>query len=227
MTASKLLAEALRRLTKAHGPARWRSWGEPVGVLVATILSQNTSKANSQAGYRRLLDRFGADWNAVADAPVDEVSRCIEVSGLARTKAPRIQAILRQVREDRGRIELDFLAPMPVDEAMVYLLGFKGVGAKTARCVLLFSLGRAVFPVDTHIHRIATRLGVLEAGCSAEAAHDILTPLIAPRRRYAMHVLLIAHGRGVCLARRPRCDHCTLLELCPDGRRQLLQQFNA
>ncbi len=221
-------ADVLRRvlviLRLWYGPRRCPGRQEPVGMLVATILSQNTNDSNSSAGYERLRQRF-TTWDAVADAPLGQVERCIRVSGLARTKAPRIQAILREVRRRRGRIELDFLADMGVDEAFATLTAFRGVGPKTALCTLLFALGRPVFPVDTHIFRIAHRLGVLAENVPPARAHEVLAPLIAPRDRYAMHVLLIALGRDVCKARIPRCAQCRILQLCPHGKRQLDRQW--
>ena len=118
------------------------------------------------------------------------------------------------------RLSLEFLRDWPDQRAYEYLLGFDGVGPKTAACVLLFAFGKAVFPVDTHIHRIAIRLGILGQRASAEAAQDILTPLLRPADCYAMHLLLIAHGRQTCKARNPRCPDCCLLDLCPFGRAQ-------
>jgi endonuclease III len=207
----------LNRLTKSYGRPEWKRWGKAVPVLVGTILSQNTTNANSDAGFRQLRRRF-VSWNAVADAPVGEVERCIRVCGLSRIKAPRIGTILRQIRAQRGKIDLEFLADLPPREAYRYLLGFDGVGPKTASCVLLFSLHFAVFPVDTHIHRIAKRWGLLDEGVSAEAAQDVLEPLIAPADRYAMHILMIRHGREICRARNPRCEWCCVDDLCPSCR---------
>jgi endonuclease-3 len=211
--ARRLLARVLRSLERCYGKRPWKRWGEPVGVLVETILSQNTSARNSTAGYARLRKRFRS-WNALADAAVDEVERCIRVSGLSRIKAPRIQAMLRRLRAERGRVTLDFLADMDATAAIAYLRSFEGVGAKTASCVVLFSLGKPVFPVDTHIVRIAVRLGVAPRGTTADACQDLLTPLIPPARRYAMHVLLIEHGRKVCRARNPHCEWCDLASDC-------------
>ncbi|HUT60847.1 MAG TPA: endonuclease III [Phycisphaerae bacterium] len=213
----RTLKRVLKLLERAYGPRRWRCSGKPVPVLVGTILSQNTSSANSSAGYRRLWRRFRS-WNAVADATVTEIAKCIRISGLSRIKAPRIRAILRRIRQDRGRISLKFLGEMAAKEAYEYLMRFEGVGPKTALCVLLFSLGMPVFPVDTHIFRISRRLGLLPARTSPGKAHEVLEPLIAPEDRYAMHVLLITHGRRTCRARNPRCAWCDLLALCPYGR---------
>jgi endonuclease-3 len=184
---------------------------------VETILSQNTSNANSHAGYRKLWKRFRS-WNKVADAPTDQVAQCIRISGLSNIKAPRIQAILRQIRSEHGKINLDHLGDMPATSAREYLLSFAGIGPKTANCVLLFSKLHAVFPVDTHIHRIAIRLGWLPTKTTAEQAHDVLEPAIAPPDRYEMHVLLITHGRQTCKARGPLCDRCRLLPKCPAGK---------
>jgi len=210
----------LGRLRRAYGPRPPRCWGDGVSVLVDTILSQNTTAANSTAGYRQLRRRFRS-WNQVADAPVEEVERCIRVSGLINLKAPRIQAILRQIRADRGRINLQHLAELDDEAALAHLLTFTGVGPKTAHCTLLFAFGKSVFPVDTHIHRIARRLGLIAPRATAEQAHDLLKPIIPPADRYEMHVLLIEHGRKTCRAVNPRCGQCTLLRMCPFGKEQV------
>jgi endonuclease-3 len=210
----------LTRLQRMYGRKHWKCWGKGIDVLVGTILSQNTSAANSDAGYRQLRRRFRS-WNQVASAPVNEIERHIRVSGLSRIKAPRIQQILRQIKADVGRIDLQHLADWGPQRAYEYLTNFAGVGPKTAYCVLMFSFGIKVFPVDTHIHRIAIRLGLVDPKASAEETCEALTPLIAPEDRYEMHVLLIEHGRKTCRARNPQCDRCALLPLCPFGRNRL------
>jgi endonuclease-3 len=207
----------LSRLRRAYGPRPWKCWGKGVDVLVDTILSQNTSNANSDAGYRQLRRRFRT-WNQVADAPAAEVERHIRVSGLSNQKAPRIQAILRQIKADRGRIDLQHLAAMDEQRAYEYLTSFNGVGPKTANCVLLFAFGMGVFPVDTHIHRIALRLKLIGPKTTAERAHDVLKPMIPPKDRYEMHVQLIEHGRRTCRAINPKCGGCVLLDLCAYGQ---------
>ena len=212
------MKQILLRLEKTYGPRAWDGPKDPVGSLVGTILSQNTSDANSSAGMRRLCERF-ATWEQVADARIAAIERCIRVSGLSRIKAPRIRTILRQIRRDRGEINLAFLAEREPNEALAYLLRFDGVGPKTANCVLLFALGMPVFPVDTHIHRIAKRLGWIGEGATAEQAHGLLAGRIAPADRFALHVLLIAHGRATCRARNPRCGECCLGDRCPFGQR--------
>jgi endonuclease-3 len=181
---------------------------------VETIHSHNTSAANSTAGFRRLWRKFRS-WNRLADAPVERVEKCIRISGLSRIKAPRIQSILRQIRESRGKIDLEFLRGWPARKALEYLMAFKGVGPKTANCVLLFSFGMPLFPVDTHIHRIAIRLGIVPGDADAEEAHELLEPMIRPKDRYPLHILLIEHGRRTCRARDPLCEKCCLREMCP------------
>jgi endonuclease-3 len=213
----KRLLGALRR---AYGPRPPQCWGDGVSVLVDTILSQNTSAANSDAGFKQLRRRFRS-WNRVADAPVEEVERHIRVSGLSNQKAPRIQAILRRIREQHGTIDLQFLADLPDGQAYDYLMSFPGVGPKTACCTLLFAFNKALFPVDTHIHRIARRLALVPPKATAEQTHDLLTPRIAPPDRYETHVLLIEHGRKTCRAINPRCDDCVLLKWCPYGKQRI------
>lgn len=210
----------LRRLRRAYGPRPLKCWGDGVSVLVGTILSQNTSAANSDAGYRQLRRRFRS-WNQVANAPVEDVERCIRVSGLSRQKAPRIQAILRRVRQERGKIDLRFLNQLADTEAYEYLRAFPGVGPKTACCTLLFAFGKALFPVDTHIHRIGRRLGLVAPKATAEQTQELLTPRIAPADRYETHVLMIEHGRRTCRAINPKCGECVLLDVCPLGMQRV------
>ena len=149
------------------------------------------------------------------------MERHIRVAGLSKQKAPRIQAILHQIHADRGKIDLQFLHGMNEQEAYEYLTRFKGVGPKTANCVLLFAFGKAMFPVDTHIHRIARRLGLIPPRATAEQAHELLLPMITPADRYALHVLLIEHGRKTCRAINPKCDVCVLTTMCPYGQSRL------
>jgi endonuclease-3 len=210
----------LSRLQKMYGRKPWKCWGKGVDVLVDTLLSQNTSAANSDAGYKQLRRRFKS-WHQVAHAPVEEVERHIRVSGLSRINAPRIQAILGQIKADVGRIDLQHLAEWEPQRAYEYLTNFVGIGPKTAYCIMMFSFGMKVFPVDTHIHRIAMRLGLVDATTSAEQTCESLTPIIAPEDRYEMHVLMIEHGRKTCRARNPQCDRCALLRLCPFGKARI------
>ena len=203
----------MSRLRSAYGPPRRHRRMPALDELVLTILSQNTSDQNSERAYARMRERFPA-WRDVRDAPEADLVEALRPGGLAAQKAPRIQAVLRAV----DGVDLDRLSTVPPEEAMTWLVALPGVGPKTASCVLLFSFGVPVMPVDTHIHRIAGRIGLIPAGTSADAAHAILSAVTPPERMLDAHLLLIAHGRTTCTARRPRCEECVLLDLCDYGR---------
>jgi endonuclease-3 len=207
------MPEILDRLEAAYGTAVLRTRRPALDELVLTILSQNTSDRNSEHAYARMRERFPT-WEDVRDAPEAELVEALRPGGLAAQKAPRIQAVLR----DLERPDLEWLADRPPDEAMRWLVALPGVGPKTASCVLLFSLDVPVMPVDTHIHRIALRVGLVPAGTSADAAHALLTEMTPPERMLEAHLLLIRHGRTTCTARRPRCEECVLLDLCDYGQ---------
>ena len=186
-------------------------------TLVLTVLSQNTNDANSLEGFRRLKARFH-DWGAVERAPWRRVVSAIRVSGLGNTKARRIQEILRRIHEGQRGYSLGFLKRWDMERARAYLLALPGVGPKTAACVLLFGFGWPVFPVDTHIHRVSIRLGLIDGGTTAERAHSALQLLTPDAWVYPLHMLIIRHGRAVCHARRPECGECVLGDVCPYGR---------
>ncbi len=206
----------LRRL---HGDARFPGFSDPVGGLVRTILSQSTTAANSSRAFEELLRRFPT-WDALAQAPVGQIARAIRSGGLAKQKAPRIRAIIRQIVDEHGSATLDFLDRMTVEQATDYLLRFDGVGPKTAACVLLFSLGKPVFPVDTHVRRIAERLGWVPPGLSDARIHEILGKAVPAKLRYRLHINMVTHGRRVCRAQKPDCSACPLTDLCDYGREQ-------
>lgn len=191
-----------------------------VDELVLTLLSQSTTDINSWRGFRALQERF-LDWDAVADAPVAQVEAVIHPCGLSHQKAPRLQAILQRLREERGTITLDFLIDLPTKEALDYLMSFHGVGRKTASCVLLFSLGMPAMPVDTHVLRVARRLALIPERGSAEVAHGWLESLLPQTDYLIFHVNVIAHGRKTCTARRPACERCVILDKCPWGMNHL------
>ena len=201
------------RLREAYGKPIQREHGAPVDELILTVLSQNTNDRNRDVAYTRLRARFGS-WDDVRDAPVAEVEEAIRPGGLAPTKAVRIQEILRALGDD----DLHELAQLPLEEARAVLTGLPGVGRKTAACVLLFSFGRPDIPVDTHVFRVGTRLGLFRPGASFEEAHDELLRVVDPEDAYEFHVSLIRHGRRTCVARNPRCHECPLLSICPYGR---------
>lgn len=212
VTAQALLAYV--RLLNHYGEPALKPQKPPLDELIQTILSQNTSDANSDRAYASLRAAFPT-WEAVRAADTDALAEAIRVGGLGRIKAPRIQQILAHLEQERGSATLDFLDEMPLEDARAYLLGLPGVGPKTAACVLLFSLHKPALPVDTHVFRVSRRLGLVPAKASAEQAHALLEALIPPTLYYPFHLLLIQHGRTLCSAQRPKCDACPLADRCP------------
>jgi endonuclease-3 len=209
---------AVQRLLRAsQGPFVPKPRLPIIDEVVATVLSQHTSDHNSERAFARLKAVF-PDWGQVLAASAGQVADAIRSGGLADAKARRIQQILAAIREREGRIDLGRMHEL--DDAAVeeYLTSLPGVGPKTAACVLVFSMGRPAFPIDTHVHRVAVRLGWIPAGTTAEKAHRILAPLVPPGIRYDLHLALITHGRTVCRAQRPRCDACVLRDGCATGR---------
>ena len=208
-----LALEIHTRLLKEYGKPVWRNPLPPLDELVSTILSQNTNDVNRDRAFEALTQRFDT-WEAVRDADESKVIDAIRTAGLANQKGPRIQAVLRAITEERGSLDLCFLEEMPDKEVYDWLTGFKGVGPKTAAIVMLFSLGKPAFPVDTHIHRISGRLRLRPEKASAEASHTILADIFPPETYYTAHLNIIRHGREVCHARNPKCSECILQDLC-------------
>jgi endonuclease III len=205
------------RLRLQQGPFEPKPRLRPLDEVVATVLSQHTSDVNSGRAFASLKRRFPA-WDEALDAPTEEVAAAIRSGGIANQKAARIQRILAEVERREGRVGLDRLDRLGDDEVEEYLTSLPGVGPKTAACVLLFSMGRAAFPIDTHVHRVTARLGWIPAGVTAERAHQLLARLVPADIRYDLHIGLVTHGRAVCKAERPRCSSCVLRDLCPFGR---------
>jgi endonuclease-3 len=203
----------LDRLRAAYGKPVERPHRAPVDELILTVLSQNTNDRNRDVAYARLTARFD-NWDAVRDAPTDEVEEAIRPGGLAPTKAVRIQEILRALDGD----DLSELADEPLGDARDRLTALPGVGRKTAACVLMFSFGRPDIPVDTHVYRVGTRLGLFRPGAPLDEAHDELLRIVDAEDAHEFHVSLIRHGRRTCHARNPRCYECPLLSVCPYGR---------
>ncbi len=203
-----------RRLAGIYGHKRRGRARDPLGGLIRTILSQNTSDVNSHRAFTALREAFPT-WEDVRKAPESAISLAIGHGGLANIKAARIKAILHQIYVERGQLSLDFLNDWSPQEALQYLLHFKGVGPKTAACVLTFYCGRDVFPVDTHVLRIARRLGWLDGRTTPERAHEILQEKIPSEVVYQLHLNMVQHGRKICLPRRPRCEECPLGDICP------------
>jgi endonuclease-3 len=205
--------EIHNRLLEHYGEPTWRPHMDAVSELVSTILSQNTNDVNRDVAFDRLRSQLPT-WEQVRDADVETVIEAIRPAGLANQKGPRIQEALRIITRERGELDLDFLADWPVEDAKDWLCSINGVGPKTAAIVLLFALGRPAFPVDTHVHRVSKRLGLIGPSVSREKAHVELEQLIPEQAYYSFHLNLIRHGRQVCSSRKQRCAECFLPDLC-------------
>jgi endonuclease-3 len=220
MSSARARAQKIHfRLLSAYGTPAWRPNASPADELVATILSQNTNDANRDRAFRRLKERFPS-WEAALAAPDAEVIDAIRPAGLGPQKGPRIRSVLYTIKKERGRIELDFLRGLAPEEARAWLRALPGVGPKTAAIVMLFALGLPAFPVDTHVHRVTGRLGLLPPKMTADAAHDRLAKLFDPDQYAAAHLNLIRLGREVCHPRNPDCPHCPVRRMCPYYRTQ-------
>lgn len=202
------------RLAGEYGPLPPPRRFDPLSELVLGVLSQNTSDRNSRPAFAALRRRF-ASWEEMAAAPDEEIADIIRKGGLARTKAGRLKAILEEIKARTGRLDLEFLKALPTAEARAWLRSLPGVGPKTAAVVLLFSLGKPALPVDTHVHRVALRLGLLPAGTSREKAHGLLEALVPQADFCPFHLYLLEHSRKICLARQPRCPLCPVNSICP------------
>ncbi len=205
------------KLEKHFGPARPPRPFDPLSELVFTILSQNTADRNSEAAYAALRTRYRS-WQELARADLDELAATIRVAGLANQKAPRIRTAVRWALEQFGERGLDPLRELDTEKAAALLRQLKGIGPKTVACVLLFACGKPVLPVDTHVARVAKRLGLIPPKCTAERAHQLLGQIVPEELVLAFHVHLIALGRTICRARNPRCGSCPLRRTCPSSQ---------
>lgn len=212
-----VLREALGLLWESAGRDEWEGEDDILGTLIQTVLSQSTTNVNSQMAFGRLLESFDANWDKVRLAELGDVVDAIRPGGLAKQKAPRIQGILEGVREaapEGDPYDLQYLMEMEPSAAMSFLTGFRGVGPKTARFVLMFAAGAEVFPMDTHIFRILKRLEILTGDESDAKAHAYIEGLLDDGVCYAAHMVLVRHGREVCHARKPSCEQCVIAGLC-------------
>ncbi len=205
--------DVVTKLEKMYGEAEWAFRHDPMDELIACILSQHTSDSNSLRAFDKLKHTY-PHWEQVADAPVNQLADVIRNGGLADSKAPRIQQALKEIKEREGAYDLSGLSAMSDEDARTYLMSLPGVGPKTAAIVLCFSLNRPVIPVDTHIFRVAWRLGFVEKKQGEAKAHDTLQALIPKDIIFRFHMALIRHGREVCKAQRPRCLECPLTNQC-------------
>ncbi len=210
---SKRALKVHEKLLEAFGEPIWRNPLPPVDELVSTILSQNTNDTNRDRAFNTLHAKFPT-WESVRDAKTEDVVNAIRPAGLANQKGPRIQNVLKNITEERGSLDLNFLADMPLEEARAWLTKFNGVGPKTAAIVLCFSLNRPTFPVDTHIYRVTGRIGLRPEKMTVEQAHPYLEKVFPPETYYAAHLNLIRLGREICHAGKPDCPNCPIIKLC-------------
>ena len=206
------------RLRLVYGIPLAKPHGHPIAELVLTVLSQSTNDRNRDVAYLALRERF-VDWEAVRDAPVDEIEAAIRPGGISKVKSARIKAILEAITETApgGELSLGWLASQSVPEAQAYLTSLPGVGRKTAACVLLFALGMRDVPVDTHVSRVGTRLGLFRPKAPFEEMHDTMLSITPPGEELELHLNLLRHGRRTCHARRPACADCALQRMCPSA----------
>ena len=201
-------------LTKMYGSPDHNNKKDPLDELVFIILSQMTTFPSFERVYSRLR-QTAPRWDDVLDMPLRTLKRIIKDAGLSNQKAPRLKTIFARLKEDFGSVTLEPLREMKTRDAENYLVTLPGVQRKTAKCVLMYSLERAVLPVDTHVLRVSRRLGLTTASTICDAAHTSLESVVPPRYRYDFHVNAISHGRAVCLAKAPRCERCALNGICP------------
>ena len=199
-------------LEKMFGVPR-RAEVNPLDCLIRTILSQNTNDVNRDKAYDNLRERFPT-WEDVMAADVLEIKEAIRVGGLSNQKSERIKNFLNQLKSEKGTLSLDFIDELSTNEAVEFLCRHKGIGIKTAYVTLAFAFGRNVFPVDTHILRISKRLGFIPNNCTAEKAHELMTPLIPQGKAFPFHINLISFGRKICHARNPKCNECPITDYC-------------
>jgi len=237
----ELMHDTLDALREMYGTPTWQRVYDPTSELVLTMLSANSADINAEKAFDLLcrhwpaqgstlalgahsgfragwggvgIEEAEADWAAVADAPIDELIDVIRPGGLAPTKAPRIQAVLRKIFEERGDFSLEFLGVMAAPEALAWLTQIPGIGRKTASVVLLFSFGMPLMPVDRHIERVTKRVGLIPPKATPEQAHDYLQVQLEDERVHEAHVNLITHGRQTCHALRPACGRCVIADRC-------------
>jgi endonuclease-3 len=193
--------------------------GHPIAELILTVLSQSTNDRNRDVAYLALRERFPT-WEKARDGPVDELEEAIRPGGISKIKSARIKSILQAITDtapDDHALSLDWLAGQPVPAAQRYLTSLPGVGRKTAACVLLFALGMRDVPVDTHVSRVGSRLGMFRPGAPFEELHDTMLAITPPGEELELHLNLLRHGRRTCYARRPNCPGCALRRMCPSA----------
>jgi endonuclease-3 len=210
-TVNDKISKIIALLNKEYGEKKWKKRNEPVDQLIQTILSQNTSDRNSYAAFSRLKRKYPS-WESLMEASVDEIAETIKVGGLENIKAKRIRDTLIAIKEKRPNLDLYYLNELPKEEAFSFLTTLKGVGPKTAAVVLLFSFGKPILPVDTHIHRVSKRLGLI-GNADRLKAHKLLQQMVPDEQVYSFHINMIEHGRKTCKPK-PKCSECVLSTVC-------------
>jgi endonuclease III len=214
---AKPLRYIIQNLERTYGVPENRRGSDPLDMLIKIILSQATSDTNSDRTFKALKARFPV-WDSLLRARTSTIAATIRSGGLANQKATVIKDVLRQIKEDRGALNLNFLQDLSPEEAVRYLSQFRGIGPKTIACTLLFACRKEVFPLDTHIFRILRRVGLIPQSCTDRRAHEIMNSIVPPGKFYSFHVNLIRHGRTLCRPRDPLCERCPIVEYCDYGQ---------
>jgi endonuclease-3 len=207
--------EVYQRLLAAYGERPLKPRREPMHELVSTMLSHRTTQKNEALAFERMWQQYGS-WEAVRDAPVAELARLIEPANFPEAKAPNIKTALQRIIEERGEPSIDFLRELPAEEGLRWLMDLPGVGIKTASLVLLFCFSKQVLPVDTHVHRVSQRIGLIGPKVNPTAAHPLLLNLLPPEPHilFNFHISMLQHGQKICIWDTPRCEKCPLTGLC-------------
>jgi endonuclease III len=206
-----------KTLRDSFGQPRHGNKSNPLNELLYILLSLQTTEINCRRSYRALRRAFPR-WSLLAEASASNIRKPINFAGFGRQRAHKIVAIVRRINRDHGSVSLSALKKMPSEQAENYLTTLPGVGKKTARCILMYSLGRPVFPLDTHCARILKRLGFHVPDGSLRKCEDQIQERIPPEIRYSLHVTMISLGREICISKRPMCNICPLLSICPTGQ---------
>ncbi len=205
---------AIRRaLVEYYGPISLHPHRDPLSTLILTVLTQHTSDVNAERAFENLVKAFPT-WDAVRNAPVPKIAEAIKQAGLSNVKAPRIKEMLQRISDLTGATNLDFLYGLDGERAREWLLSLKGVGPKTAACVLIFSLDKPAMPVDTHLYRLSRRTGLVDPRANPERAQEFLESVLPPEEQKSFHVYMITHGRRICRAQNPSCAGCPIRHLC-------------
>jgi endonuclease-3 len=206
----------IQNLERTYGVPENERASDPLDMLIKIVLSQATSDTNSHRTFAALKKRFPT-WDEALRARESTIAATIRAGGLANQKAKVIKSLLRQIKDEHGTLDLNFLHEFSAEEAVDYLKQFRGIGPKTVACTLLFACRKEVFPLDTHIFRILRRVGLIPQKCTDTRAHQIMNAIVPPGKFYSFHVNLIRHGRTLCRPREPLCERCPIVEYCDYG----------